>query len=138
MKNRTSKQSHSIYGVVGKALIIALIVSIVGAFVGTLMLNNEILPEESAKMIAFVIWVIAAFTGSISSSRFSGTESILPVLITNLTYAAVLAGIGILFFESNFGNILAAFLAIIAGSVPAILIAINNKSKNHKRIRYKV
>lgn len=137
MKKGIMQKKNTIYSAIGKAVIIALIVSAAGAFAGALMQSKEILSEESSGLLSFAVWVIAAFAGAISSTRFAGSESILPALLTNLMYAVILAGIGILFFESNFRNILGALLALLAGMVPAIFIIINHIPGKNKRIRYK-
>ena len=137
MKKGIMQKKNTIYSAIGKAVIITLLVSATGAFTVALMQSKEILSEESSGILSFTVWAIAAFSGAMSSTRFSGTESILPALLTNLVYAAILAGIGILFFESNFRNILGALLALLSGMVPAIFIIINHIPGKNKRIRYK-
>lgn len=137
MKKGIMQKKNTIYSAIGKAVIITLLVSATGAFAGALMQSKEILSEESSGILSFTVWAIAAFSGAMSSTHFSGTESILPALLTNLVYAAILAGTGILFFESNFRNILGALLALLSGMVPAIFIIINHIPGKNKRIRYK-
>lgn len=138
MKNGSVRKKETMYSAIGKGVIIALVISIIGALAGALMLSKEILSEKTAGILTFAIWSIAAFCGAISSSRFTNTGSVLPILLTNLAYFFILTTIGILFFESNFGNIIGVILALIAGNVPAFFIIINRKPKKHKLVRYKV
>lgn len=134
--NRTSKKMTLPKGMtITIGLAVALLTSILGIITCAAMLNSGKLTEESVWILSTVIWVAAAFFGTLTASILS-EQNILSALLTGLVYFLLLIGAGLLFFESNLKTTVTSFLSILAGSVPVILIVLNKKSGNGRKKRY--
>ena len=135
--NKPKQMSSTIYAAVIRGVVSALAITLIGSIFGALLWNQESVPEGSAFFITVIIWAIAGFVGSILSINTISPNPLLSLMLTNACYILILLGVGILFFDSDFGNIFTALLVVIAGGIPAVLFYFNRTPKKHKKIRYK-
>ena len=135
--NKPKQMSSTISAAVIRGVVSALSITLIGSIFGALLWNQESVPEGSTFFITVIIWAIGAFVGSILSINTISPNPVLSLMLTNACYILILLGVGILFFDSDFGNIFIALLAVIAGGIPAVLFYFNRTPKKHKKIRYK-
>ena len=138
MKRTTKAQNTSVYSAVSLGALLALVLSFAGAMVVAFMQSGEKLAEDAVFPATIIIWAIAAFAGGLLSAKLLGKQYVLSAALANLCYFLLLTAMGILFFDSNFKTALTAFLAMIAGTIPVLIIFLNNKPGKSRKIKYKV
>ena len=136
MKNTTKSKNNAIWFGVLTGTCLALAVSLIGTLLGAALLNADTIQEGSLFPVTVGIWAVAAFAGAIVTVSLTESSKLIALLVTNGLYLLVLASIGILFFETNFGRTIPAFLAVVAANIPVVVIMINAKGRKSKKMRY--
>lgn len=138
MINRAVKAESKLVKTVVTGVVVAIIATIIGAFCGTFMVSREMIGEGNMPLLSGAIWAVSSFLGALISSALPKENKLLSIVLVDACYFLLLAGAGILLFESNFGTILTACVAIIIGSIPIAVVSFNAKNKKDRRKRYRV
>lgn len=117
--------------------VLAVIMSLSGAMIGSMLLNGGKISESAVYLITIMTWMIASFFGALATMKITGERKMLAIILTNVCYMAILMGAGILFFETNLKGVIPVFLSIVAGNIPIVFVFINQKSGRARKYRYK-
>ena len=118
-------------------IILALLISLVGAVLSAFLINEGNIGENAYWGISSIVWFLASFLGTASASKAASQQCIIVSAITALGYLLIIAAIQILFFDSQFGSIWKAMLIVAAGLLPTILIFCRPEGKKKAKIKYR-
>ena len=136
-KSAIKSKHNSTVVSVAVGTILAVILSLVGATIGSVLLDGGKTSESAVYPVTIVTWIVSAFLGTFATMKLAGEIRISTMILTNICYLAILVGTGILFFETNSKGLIPAFLSIIAGNIPVAFGIINRNSKRTRKYRYK-
>ena len=118
-------------------LLASLGASIVIMMIGAILLNNEIVGEASITWLTLLVWTVSVLIGTIIQKYAFAVKNILVPCATAMIYFVILIAVKMLFIESGFTGIGQGIAAILAGTLPSVILIARNKSENSKRFRYR-
>lgn len=134
----TNKSKHnSIWTSVAIGLLAAVILTILGAILGTTLINGGKIQETAYPVISAIILCISSFFGTLITTKKASQQLLIAAGTTVLGYLLLLAGIQILFFEGEFHSLWRGILLSVVGTIPTILISMKPHGHKKGKVKYR-
>ena len=135
MKKQNMPKS-SMWEAVIWGLLASVMFSILGAAIGASIVNAGAVRETGVAWISALIWAVSIFCGVMLSLKLYKDNIILTAVVTTAGYLLISVGINLLFWDQQFSGLGRALLAVLVGSVLAVLINLSQHRTKGRRPRY--
>ena len=135
LKNKT--KHNSIWASIAIGVLAAMIITILGALLGTALINSGKIQDTAYSAISAVALCVSSFAGTLIASKKSGQQLLITAGITVLAYLLLLAAIQILFFESGFHSVLRGIFMSALGMIPTILLSLKPSGRKRGKVKYR-
>ena len=138
-KGKVNSSERSLPVSIAWGLLMMILLSLVGLFVGTSIINSGNATVTIIKINISALWLLSSLLGCAVSAALAKKQILIVCLGCVIGYIAILSGIQIIFFDSDLSEIWMAMLICVIGALPAILLNTRNKAGTHqkKRIRFR-
>lgn len=139
MKHITGKKSkeNSMWTSILIGIVCSLLVSFIGVIIITFLINKESFGLNTGGGMSAVIWFGSSFAGAAIACKFTNRQYFIVSAVTALGYLLILAGMQIMFFDSQFYQIWKGILAALAGILPCILLFGRTSGRKKGKIKYR-
>ena len=139
MKQVTAKksQNRSIWLPLIWGITAALLTSIFGAFLGTLLINAGSVQENAYPVITIATWFLSTMIGSFVACKHAAQQYLVISVLTVIGYLLFLIALQILLFNSQFDQIWKGIVVSFAGIIPSILICGRTKGRHKAKFKYR-